>query len=98
MYVGYELSMLNVIFFITDKMDKTKEEFVYFVRDAISDKNSDAYIELYQFLLGCFVRADKNFTGKVSVGDFDAVIEEAAALPRRYGFIMYPMIFSFLHW
>jgi len=67
-------------------MDKTKEEFVYFVRNAVTDKNCDAYIELYQFLLGCFVRADKNLTGKVALADFDALIEEAAALPRRYGF------------
>jgi len=67
-------------------MEKTREEFVNFVRQAVSDKTSDAYVELYQFLLGCFVRADKSYTGKVSLENFDALIEEAAALPRRYGF------------
>ena len=67
-------------------MDKTKEEFSRFIKQAMEDKNSDAFIELYSFLLGCFVRADTDMDGKVTMGDFDSLIEEAAALPRRYGY------------
>jgi len=76
-------------------MEKTKEEFVRFVRHAMEDESSDAFVQLYSFLVGCFVRADTDLDGKVYIGDFDAMIEEAAALPRRYGYApaskdMYP--------
>ena len=67
-------------------MDKTKEEFVHFIRNAIDDTKSDSFAELYNFLLACFIRADSNFCGKVSIVEFDTMIEEAAALPRKYGF------------
>lgn len=76
-------------------MDKTKEEFVIWIRIAINDRESGAYEELYQFLCTCFTRADKKMTGKVDVANFDMLVEEAAELPRRYGYApkseaMYP--------
>ncbi|KAK2147479.1 hypothetical protein LSH36_550g01013 [Paralvinella palmiformis] len=52
----------------------------------MTDRKSDAFIELYQFLLSCFIRADTDLDGKVHMKDFDTMIEEAAVLPRRYGF------------
>jgi len=67
-------------------MEKTKEEFARFVKHAMEDRNSDAFIDLYSFLVGCFVRADNDMDGKVCMGDFESLIEEAAALPRRYGY------------
>ena len=67
------------------KMDKTKEEFVVFIRDAMDNKQSASFAELYNFLLGCFVRADIDLKGKVFINQFDPLIEEAAALPRKYG-------------
>ena len=67
-------------------MEKTREEFVIFVRNAMANKESDAFTELYNFLLGCFIRADADLDGKVYIDDFDTLIEEAAALPRKYGF------------
>jgi uncharacterized protein YqcC (DUF446 family) len=78
-------------------MDKTKEEFIHFIRDAMADKKSDSFVELYNFLLGCFVRADSDFDGKVFIDQFDMLIEEAAALPRKHGLApkasdMYPTL------
>ena len=67
-------------------MDKSKEEFVVWIRQAMGDKNSIAYQELYQFLTRCFIRADKSFSGLVSKYNFDTLVEEAAALPRKYGY------------
>ena len=76
-------------------MDKTREEFIHFIRDAMSNNQSDSFAELYNFLLGCFVRADTDFDGKVFIDHFDSLVEEAATLPRKYGFApqssdMYP--------
>lgn len=67
-------------------MEKTKEEFIVFIRQAINDKKSEAFVELYQFLVTCFIRADRYMEGKVNVANFDSMIEEAAALPRLHGF------------
>ncbi|KAK2147478.1 hypothetical protein LSH36_550g01005 [Paralvinella palmiformis] len=67
-------------------MEKTKEEFVQFIRHAMMDKNSNEFIEFYQFLINCFIRADSNMDGQVSVDEFDQLIEEAAHLPRKHGF------------
>ena len=67
-------------------MEKTREEFVRLVKEAMEDEKSDSFVQLYTFLVGCFVRADTDMDGKVYIADFDSLIEEAAALPRRYGF------------
>lgn len=48
-------------------MHKTREEFIVFIRQAIHDRNSAAYNELYNFLTDCFLRADKNMDGSVEV-------------------------------
>ncbi|KAK2164169.1 hypothetical protein LSH36_68g15004 [Paralvinella palmiformis] len=76
-------------------MEKTKEEFNLFIREAMSEPNSDASVQLYQFLLGCFVRADEDLEGRVKLANFDSLIAEAAELPRKYGYAptkeeMYP--------
>ena len=76
-------------------MQKTKEEFVVFVRQAINDRKSVAYNELYNFLVHCFVRADTNMNGQVAMDTFGKLIDEAAELPRLYGYapkahILYP--------
>jgi len=64
----------------------TREEFIVFVRQAMHDHKSPSYVQLYQFLVQCFVRADTSLEGKVNVENFDRMIEEAAELPRRYGY------------
>jgi Ca2+-binding EF-hand superfamily protein len=67
-------------------MEKTKEEFIVFIHQALNDKHSPAYKELYHFLVACYVRADTHMDGRVYVDMFDSLIEEAAALPRLYGY------------
>merc|ERR1712018_800654 len=67
--------------------DKTREEFIVWIRLAMNDRESGAYEELYQFLTSCFVRADTDKDGKVTMNHFDNLIEEAAVLPRRVGYI-----------
>ena len=46
-------------------MDKTKQEFVVFIHEALADRHSPAHQELYEFLVACFVHADVNKDGKV---------------------------------
>jgi len=67
-------------------VQKTREEFIVWIRLAMNDRESGAYEQLYQFLWNCFCRADLGNTGKVSLDQFDTLIEEAAELPRLYGF------------
>lgn len=76
-------------------MEKSREEFIVFVREAMNDRQSGAHEELYQFLVNNFTRADVHMNGKVGKEQFDTLIEAAAALPRLYGFApktseMYP--------
>jgi len=46
-------------------MEKTREEFHVFIRQALADRTSPAFEELYQFLVNSFVRADKSLDGRV---------------------------------
>ena len=52
---------------------KTREEFIVWIRQAMNDRKSVAYSELYQFLVACFVRADINKDGTVSGSQFWAL-------------------------
>merc|ERR1711983_560331 len=65
---------------------KTREEFIVWIRLAMNDRECGAYEELYQFLTSCFVRADTDNDGRVTMNHFDNLIEEAAELPRMYGY------------
>jgi hypothetical protein len=67
-------------------MDKTKEEFAIFLHQAMNDHSSPAYEELYHFLVNCFVHADVNFDGKVTIDNFDGLVEMSATPPRKLGF------------
>ena len=46
-------------------MDKTKQEFVVFIHEALADRHSPAHQELYEFLVACFVHDDVTKDGKV---------------------------------
>jgi len=63
-----------------------KDDFNFFMIRALSSNQDDSYIELYNLLLRSFVAADVDFDGKVSVDEFDGMIECAAALPRKFGY------------
>merc|ERR1712243_317722 len=66
--------------------NKSKEDFIWFVKKAIQDKKSYSYSELYHSLLKIFVDADINKDGLVSKASFSKLIDAAASMPRAYGF------------
>lgn len=68
------------------RMDKTREEFIQFIRHATQDRKSNEFVELYDFLLQSFIRSDANLDGMVSLDEFDALVDIAAALPRKFGY------------
>jgi len=66
--------------------NKSKEDFIWFIKRAIKDKKSDSYAELYHCLIKMFVEADTNKDGLVSRGSFSKLIDMAASIPRMYGY------------
>ena len=66
--------------------NKSKEDFIWFVKKAVGDKKSYSHSELYHSLLKLFVDADTNKDGLVSKASFSKLIDAAAAMPRAYGY------------
>ena len=66
--------------------NKSKEDFIWWVKKAMSDKKSYSYSELYHSLLKMFAEADTNNDGLVSKESFSKLVDAAGALPRAYGF------------
>ena len=66
--------------------NKSKEDFIWFVKKAVTDKKSYSHTELYHSLLKLFVDADTNRDGLVSKASFSKLIDAAAAMPRAYGY------------
>ena len=58
--------------------------FKRWVMDAVG-KNGVERVELYAFLAECFKEADSDRDGLVNVAEFDCVVENTVALPRRFG-------------
>merc|ERR1711887_204841 len=66
--------------------NKSKEDFIWFIKRAVKDKKSDSYAELYHCLIKMFVDADTNKDGLVSRGSFSKLVDMAASIPRMYGY------------
>ena len=66
--------------------NKSKEDFIWFIKRAIKDKKSDSYAELYHCLIKMFVDADTKKDGLVSRGSFSKLVDMAASIPRMYGY------------
>merc|ERR1712221_28167 len=66
--------------------NKSKEDFIWFVKKAVQDQKSYSYSEMYHCLLKMFVDADTNKDGLVSKASFSKLIDAAASLPRAYGY------------
>merc|ERR1712033_51909 len=66
--------------------NKSKEDFIWFVKKAVNDKKSYSHSEMYHSLLKLFVDADTNKDGLVSRDSFSKLIDDAAAMPRAYGY------------
>merc|ERR1712025_1184797 len=66
--------------------NKSKEDFIWFVKKAVQDQKSHSHAEMYHSLLKLFVDADTNKDGLVSKSSFSKLIDAAASLPRAYGY------------
>merc|ERR1711973_1027875 len=66
--------------------NKSKEDFIWFVKKAVHDKKSHSHAEMYHSLLKLFVDADTNKDGLVSKASFSKLIDAAATLSRAYGY------------
>merc|ERR1711914_35332 len=66
--------------------NKSKEDFIWFVKRAVQDQKSYSYSEMYHCLLKIFVDADTNRDGLVSKASFSKLIDAAASMPRAYGY------------
>jgi len=64
----------------------SKERFKEWCIKACRDRQSPEYKELYNLLLSTFMSGDKDMDGKVNVWEFDAMVEAAAAYPRKFGY------------
>merc|ERR1712035_73096 len=69
-----------------NSFNKSKEDFIWFVKKAVNDKKSHSHSEMYHSLLKLFVDADTNKDGLVSRASFSKLIDAAAAMPRAYGY------------
>jgi len=68
------------------QMKNSKHEFVHFVNMAALKPESAERKEMYKYLNQCFVDNDSDYDGLVSYRGFNAMIDEAALAPRRFGF------------
>merc|ERR1712131_380023 len=66
--------------------NKSKEDFIWFVKKAVQDQKSYSYSEMYHCLLKMFVDADTKRDGLVSKASFSKLIDAAASMPRAYGY------------
>ena len=65
-------------------MEKSKDEFVAFIKAAVADSGSAAGKELNDFLVATFNKAGGG--GALNLDAMDALVDEAAHLPRKLGF------------
>merc|ERR1712113_397952 len=82
-YSDFIMSSANTA---VNTFNKSKEDFIWFVKKAVQDKKSYSYSELYHSLLKIFVDADTNRDGLVSKASFSKLIDAAASMPRAYGY------------
>merc|ERR1712227_660489 len=69
-----------------NNFNKSKEDFIWFVKKAVTDKKSYSHSEMYNSLLKLFVDADTNKDGLVSKASFSKLIDAAMGMPRAYGY------------
>merc|ERR1712126_347048 len=80
------VSVLSKMSCPVNTFNKSKEDFIWFVKKAVNDKKRHSHSVMYHSLLKLFVDADTNKDGLVSRASFSKLIDAAAAMPRAYGF------------
>jgi Ca2+-binding EF-hand superfamily protein len=66
--------------------NENPNSFTNFIVKACGSTTTPEYKEMYQFLQDCFTNADGDRDGRVSVAEFDSMVEIAASAPRKFGF------------
>ncbi len=64
----------------------SKEEFINLLK-ASESRNNKEFGMLYDHLLYCFTRADRDFDGLITRDEFVGLIEYTAHLPRAHGLV-----------
>jgi len=64
--------------------DYTVDEYIAWLDKAVSNPESGAYANLYNYLLTSFVEADEGAKGRISFAEFDKLIDIAAKTPRYF--------------
>lgn len=64
--------------------DYTVEEYVAWLDQAVNNPDSGASANLYNYLLTSFVEADEGGKGRISLEEFDRLIDIAAKTPRFF--------------
>merc|ERR1712243_550995 len=80
------LSTMSANTSAVNTFNKSKEDFIWFVKKAVQDKKSHSHAEMYHSLLKLFVDADTNKDGLVSKASFSQLIDAAETLQRAYGY------------
>lgn len=70
---------------IKELPEMTRDEFVRFIGRAVVDKSNE-FKQLHFHLSKCFVDADRDLDGRITADEFNSLIDNAAKLPRKYGF------------
>merc|ERR1711989_79197 len=83
---SYPTSNMSSSTSAVNTFNKSKEDFIWFVKKAVQDQKSHSHAEMYHSLLKLFVDADTNKDGLVSKASFSKLIDAAATLPRAYGY------------
>merc|ERR1711955_101647 len=84
--ISLTVSLLFKMSCPVNTFNKSKEDFIWFVKKAVNDKKSYSHSEMYHSLLKLFVDADTNKDGLVSKASFSKLIDAAAEMPRAYGY------------
>merc|ERR1712198_584695 len=82
---SYPTSNMSSSTSAVNTFNKSKEDFIWFVKKAVQDQKSHSHAEMYHSLLKLF-DADTNKDGLVSKASFSKLIDAAATLPRAYGY------------
>jgi len=77
------VSMVGLDFMHLEKSGP--DQFIKFLASAISNRHSEEYKSFYNFLFQTFIDVDADQKGTITVAQFDALIEVAAAAPRTVG-------------
>merc|ERR1712198_314346 len=83
---SYPTSTMSSSTTAVNTFNKSKEDFIWFVKKAVQGQKSHSHAEMYHSLLKLFVDADTNKDGLVSTASFSKLIDAAATLPRAYGY------------